>query len=112
MINFNYAKKFVGEKALQQTLNYLAKSPEQNIPKLASLLKQIAINREHKEKIEVLLQSYNQNSNTRKYINRILTENNPYVRQKMVINYVINNSLMGVPRRKQKINMILYHLSF
>ncbi len=112
MVNFNYAKKFVGEKVLQQTLNYLAKSPEQNIPKLASLLKQIAINRGHKEKIEVLLQSYNQNSNTRKYINRILTENNPYARQKMVINYVINNSLMGVPRRKQKIEELGVNIPF
>jgi len=32
MINFNYAKKFVGEKVLQQTLNYLARNPEKNIP--------------------------------------------------------------------------------
>jgi len=112
MTNFNYAKKFVGEKVLQQTLNYLAKNPEKNIPKLASLLKQIAINIEHKEKIEVLLQSYNQNSNTRKYINRILTENNPYVRQKMVINYVINNSFMGVPRRKKKIEELGVNIPF
>ena len=112
MTNFTYAKKFVGEKVLQQTLNYLAKNPEKNIPRLASLLKQIAISREHKEKIEALLQSYNQNSNTRKYINRILTENNPYVRQKIVINYVINNSLIGVPRRKQKIEELGVNIPF
>ncbi|HAJ33043.1 MAG TPA: radical SAM protein [Candidatus Atribacteria bacterium] len=112
MINLNYAKKFVGEKVLQQTLNYLAKNPEQNIPKLASLLKQIAINREHKEQIEVLLQSHNQNSNTREYINRVLTEINPYVRQKMVTNYVINNWLIGVPQKKKKIEELGVNIPF
>jgi MoaA/NifB/PqqE/SkfB family radical SAM enzyme len=112
MTNFNYAKKFVGKKVLQQTLNYLAKNPEQNIPKLASLLKQIAINREHKEQIEVLLQSHNQNSNTREYINRVLTEINPYVRQKMVTNYVINNWLIGVPQKKKKIEELGVNIPF
>lgn len=58
----------MGEKILQETLNYLAKNPEQNIPKLAALLKKIAVNKNYKETIEAILQSYNQNSNTRKYI--------------------------------------------
>ena len=112
MINLNFAKKYVGEKILQKTLNYLAKNPEQNIPKLASLLKQIAINRKHKEQIEVLLQSYNQNTNTRKYINRILTEINPSIKQKMVTNYVINNWLIGVPQKKQKIEELGVNIPF
>jgi MoaA/NifB/PqqE/SkfB family radical SAM enzyme len=112
MVNLNFAKKYVGEKILQKTLNYLAKNPEKNIPKLASLLKQIAINREHKEQIEVLLQSHNQNSNTRKYINRVLTEINPYVRQKMVTNFVINNWLIGVPQKKKKIEELGVNIPF
>ena len=112
MINLNFAKKYVGEKILQKTLNYLTKNPEQNIPKLASLLKQIAINREHKEQIEALLQSHNQNSNMRKYINRILTEINPSIRQKMVTNYVINNWLIGVPQKKKKIEELGVNIPF
>ena len=112
MINLNFAKKYAGEKILQKTLNYLAKNPEKNIPKLASLLKQIAINREHKEQIEVLLQSHNQNSNTRKYINRVLTEINPYVRQKMVTNFVINNWLIGVPQKKKKVEELGVNIPF
>jgi len=83
MVNLNFAKKYVGEKILQETLNYLVKNPEQNIPKLAALLKKIAVNKNHKKIIEAILQSYNQNLNTRKYINRVLTEINPYVRQKL-----------------------------
>jgi len=112
MANLNFAKKYVGEKILQKTLNYLAKNPEKNIPKLASLLKQIAINREHKEQIEALLQSHNQNSNMRKYINRILTEINPSIRQKMVTNYVINNWLIGVPQKKKKIEELGVNIPF
>lgn len=112
MINFNYAKKFVGEKVLQQTLNYLAKSPEQNIPKLAVLLKKIAMNKNQKETIETILQSYNQNSNTRKYINRVLTEINPSIRQRLVINFGINNWLIGVPRQKQKTEEIGANVPF
>lgn len=112
MINFNYAKKFVGEKVLQQTLNYLAKSPEQNIPKLAVLLKKIAMNKNQKETIETILQSYNQNSNTRKYINRVLTEINPYIRQQMLSNFVVNNWLIGVPQKKKKIEELGVNIPF
>jgi len=36
MVNLNFAKKYAEEKILQKTLNYLAKNPEKNIPKLAS----------------------------------------------------------------------------
>jgi uncharacterized Fe-S cluster-containing radical SAM superfamily enzyme len=112
MINFNYAKKFVGEKVLQQTLNYLAKNPEKNVPNLADLLSKIARTKTHKEQVAAILRAYNQNSNTRKYLNRILTEINPYVRQKIVINYVINNWFMGVPRRKQKIEELGVNVPF
>jgi len=112
MINFNYAKKFVGEKVLQQTLNYLAKNPEKNVPNLAGLLSKIARTKTHKEQIAAILKAYNQNSNTRKHINRFLTEISPYVRQKMVINYVINNWFMGVPRRKQKIEELGVNVPF
>ena len=112
MVNLNFAKKYVGEKILQETLNYLVKNPEQNIPKLAALLKKIAVNKNHKKIIEAILQSYNQNLNTRKYINRVLTEINPYVRQKMVTNFVINNWLIGVPQKKKKIEELGVNIPF
>ena len=112
MINLNFAKKYVGEKILQETLNYLAKNPEQNIPKLAALIKKIAINKNHKETIETILRSYNQNSNTRKYINRVLTEINPYIRQQMLSNFVINNWLIGVSQKKKKIEELGVNIPF
>lgn len=101
MINFAFAKRYVGEKILQETLNYLAKNPENNVSKLANLLKQIARNENHKQQIDALLQAYNENPNTKKYINRILTEINPYVRQRIVYNLGINNWLIGIPKQRQ-----------
>lgn len=50
MINFNFAKRYVGKKLLQETLNYLAKNPENNIPKLAGVFKKIASTEIHKSK--------------------------------------------------------------
>ncbi|MDK2835800.1 MAG: hypothetical protein PWP21_577 [Thermosediminibacterales bacterium] len=101
MIDFAFAKKYVGEKILQETLNYLAKNPENNVPKLANLLKQIARAESHKQQIAVLLQAYNENPNTKKYVNRILTEISPSVRQRMVYNFGINNWLIGIPKQRQ-----------
>jgi len=97
MINFNFAKKYVGEKILKETLNYLAKDPEKNVLKLASLLNKIAYTKVHKEQIAKLARGYNENPNTKKYINRVLTEINPSVRQRAGYNFAINNWLIGVP---------------
>jgi len=101
MINFTFAKRYVGEKVLQETLNYLAKNPENNVPKLANLFKQIARNENHKQQITALLQAYNENPNTKKYVNLILTEIDPSVRQRMAYNFGINNWLIGIPKQQQ-----------
>jgi MoaA/NifB/PqqE/SkfB family radical SAM enzyme len=102
MINFNFAKKYVGEKILKETLNYLAKDPEKNVLKLASLLNKIAYTKVHKEQIAKLARGYNENPNTKKYINRILTEINPSVRLRAGYNFAINNWLMGIPMQRKK----------
>ena len=110
MINFNFAKRYVGKKVLQETLNYLAKNPENNIPKLAGVFKKIASTEVHKEQIAAILQAYNQNPITKKYVNRIFTEINPSVRQRMVYNFGINNWLVGIPRQKQKKEELGVHI--
>lgn len=99
---FDYAKKVVGEKVVSEINNYLGKDPANNIEKLADFLTKLAITEEHKKMIagatEVLKDP---SSNWRKLFISTMTELNPDVRNRLVINFSIHSALLGLPKQRE-----------
>jgi len=100
-VNFEFAKRFVSEKLLTASLSYVERNPVENFPKLLNLGEKIALRQEHKDSIKNLKKQFEgQDSNVRKYIERIFQEINPEIVKKIGYNFFINATLMGIARQR------------
>lgn len=98
----NLAQTYLGEKFLQTTLNYILNNPERNLPALVSLAEKVARDPNHKRNIESIKRIMNDEDNVwRKYALRLLKQTHPNVKRRVLVNFFLNASLLGVPKQNE-----------
>lgn len=94
----NLARTRLGEAVLNKAFKYMAKNPEENIPKLINLAEKISIREQDKKYISNIKKYMEQkDSNWYKYAYSLLTETHPNIREKIMVNYFLNAGLLGIP---------------
>ncbi|SMB96961.1 Radical SAM superfamily enzyme, MoaA/NifB/PqqE/SkfB family [Thermanaeromonas toyohensis ToBE] len=100
-LNLEFAKRFVGEKLLEQVLNYLEGDPKANIPRFLQVLELLTRDPNYKEQIRKLKEVYENDAVVHEYLNKMFSEIDRGMRHKMVCNVVVNSLLVGAARRQQ-----------
>lgn len=100
-LNLDFAKRFLGEKVLEQVLNYIEDNPETNIPRLLRLFETIARAPGHRESVQSAREAFENDPVMRRYLIGLFSDLDPGVRKKMVCNTIINAILLGRPRQIQ-----------
>lgn len=100
-LNFDFAKRYVGEKVLQQVINYLEGDPSANIPRFLQLLEFLARNPNHKEMAKAVKENYENNEVIKTYFTKLFTELDRNVLHRFSCNLVVNSLLVAPARRKQ-----------
>jgi len=100
-LNFDFAKRYVGDAILKQILNYLEGDPDTNIPRLLKTFQKITPIDHHKQLAENLRKIYEENPFIRNYFNSIFHEIDRGVRDRLICNFVVNTMLLSPSRRKQ-----------
>ncbi|HAA90329.1 MAG: Fe-S oxidoreductase [Thermoanaerobacterales bacterium 50_218] len=100
-LNLGFAKKVLGEKLIEQALNYIGGNPETNIPRFLRLIETIARAPGHKESIQKVQDAYQNDPVMREYLNKLFYELDPGVQKRLVCNLVLNALLLGRPRQIQ-----------
>lgn len=105
------AKQLISSALLKEGAEYINRNPVQNITKILGWVEKLAIMEKHKQaarKIREIWEDTGNNWNV--YIRRLLEELHPNVREKLLINFIINSAIIGIPtaegfREKYKCNI-------
>ncbi len=100
-LNLEFAKRYASERLLQQVLNYLQGDPSTNIPRFLQGLELLTRNPDYREQIKKVKDTYEQDPVVRTYLNKLFTEIEPGVRNRLACNVVVNSLLVAAARRKQ-----------
>ncbi|WP_425449392.1 radical SAM protein [Dethiothermospora halolimnae] len=96
------AKQLIGSVMLKEGLKYLEKDPIKNIPKLMNWADRLITEENHRETLESFKEIWdNPDNNWHKFIERLFTEIHPNVRNKFIMNFFINSSVLGLPLAKK-----------
>ncbi|MEZ0535923.1 radical SAM protein [Caldicellulosiruptoraceae bacterium PP1] len=94
------AKKIFGEALIKQGLRYISSNPEQNMEKILNWAEKLSIRPRDKEYIgnakKYLL---DKNSSWHKYAIRIIKETDPFVREKILVNFFVNAGFIGIAKQ-------------
>lgn len=98
----NLAQTYLGEKFLQTTLSYILNKPERNLPALLTLAEKAARDPNHKKNVEAMKRIIQDEENVwYKYALRVLNQAHPNVKRKVLVNFFLNASLLGVPKQNE-----------
>jgi len=100
-LNISFARRYAEEKILAQALNYLEGNPEKNIPRLTKLLEKMTSVPLHRQFIGNIRTFYEENDAIKTYLNSFFTDIDKDVRNKIVIDFVINSLIFSPERRRQ-----------
>lgn len=94
----NSVKKMVSTLLINEGLNYIDKDPVGNFPKLLNWADKIATRPDHKEAVKFIREIMDDKDNVwNRYIIKVLTELNPNVLKKLLVNYFVNSGMVGEP---------------
>lgn len=92
------AKQLVSSVVLKEGLHYVEKNPMENLNKLINWGEKLAVKENHKEYARNFRRILNEpGNNWRNYVERLFTELDSHVRQKVLENFVVNSGLAGMP---------------
>ena len=100
-LNWDTAKRYVGEQVVRQILNYLEGNPDQNIPRLFKVIEPLLKTPEQREQAREMRLAYENNPVMKAYFNSLFSDINREMRNKIICNFVVNSVLLGWPRRVQ-----------
>ena len=101
MVDWNFAKRYVSEKVLTQTLNYLEGNPEKNIPRLTKIFEKMTPVPLHRQFVGNIRSFYEENPAIKTYMNSLFTDIDSSMRNKFVTNFVVNSLMLSSERRMQ-----------
>ncbi|MGB9866467.1 MAG: radical SAM protein [Bacillota bacterium] len=91
-------KKFLADTALNYAINYLARDPEANLPRLLGLIEKVATEPAHKEAVSLFRDRVCGDPKVMLQVKRLAT--NPRMVKKFISNWVIASQFLGAPRRR------------
>lgn len=100
-VNWSFAKRYISEKILTQTLNYLEGDPEKNIPRLTKIFEKMTPVPLHRQFVGNIRNFYESNPAIRTYLNSLFTDIDSEMRNKFVTNFVVNSLMLSSERRMQ-----------
>lgn len=96
------AKQLISAVVLREGLKYIDKNPMENLNNLLDWADKIAVMEDHKNALKKLRKICSEpQSNWYKLIERFFTELNPKVREKFIVNFFTNSSMVGVPYKEK-----------
>ncbi len=110
--NLEITKQYLGEKIFNQLLNYLKRGSLSNVPQALDLLCKAPIAPRHRQLIQQLKLLFESSPVLKIYINRILTEINENVQQRLLANLFIHASLMGIPKHVRLARELGYSIPY
>jgi len=110
MAFFDFAKRYVGSKVVEEGLNYISKNPEENLEKLVNLARKIVRTDFQKEQFEQVAKYLAQDTPQREFAIRLLKNTNPTVRSKMFIDFFVNAIWLGIPREMEMSEKLGVHI--
>jgi len=110
MAFFDFAKKYVGSKVVEEGLNYISKNPEENLEKLVSIARKIVRADFHKQQLEQVAKYLANDTPQREFAIRLLKNTNPNVRSKMFVDFFVNAVWLGVPREMEMSEKLGVHI--
>ncbi len=99
-VNWDIAKRYVGEKVVQQILNYLEGNPDVNIPRLFKVIEPLTPDPFQRKRVQDLRLIYEQNPAYREYFNGIFNDVSRNMRNKVVCNFLVD-MIVSKNRREQ-----------
>ena len=112
MLSMGKAKSFFGEKLLTRALNFLEEDPLGNMEQLFNLAKKAPLLPGHRELVDQIQQGYNENPNIRNYINRVISESDELVKNRLLINFFIHAVFVGIPKQRAVAEELGYGVPF
>jgi len=89
----------VGEKLLSEALTYVAKDPEHRIDTLLNVAKLIATQEEHRRNLAAVEKAMTATPAMRQLAEAVLRETNPNVLRRLAVNFLVNATLVGIPKQ-------------
>jgi MoaA/NifB/PqqE/SkfB family radical SAM enzyme len=99
-LNWDAAKRYVGEAVVRQILNYLEGNPDQNIPHLFKVIEPLTPDAFQRKRTSDMRLAYENNPVYRAYFNGIFNDVDRDMRNRIVCNFVIN-MIITKARREQ-----------
>jgi MoaA/NifB/PqqE/SkfB family radical SAM enzyme len=88
-LNWDTAKRYVGEKVIQQILNYLEGNPDQNIPRLFSVIEPLTPDAIQRKRTHDIRLTYEENPAYKAYFSSIFNDVDRGMRNRIVCNFLI-----------------------
>ena len=110
MAFFDFAKKYVGGKVIEEGLNYISKNPEENLEKLVSIARKIVRADFHKDQLERVAKYLASDTPQRDFVIRLLKNTNSNIRSKMFVDFFVNAVWLGIPREMEMSEKLGIHI--
>ncbi|MGI5860268.1 MAG: radical SAM protein, partial [Tepidanaerobacteraceae bacterium] len=105
------AHTYLGEKVISQGVKYLLSKDMDDIDKLIGWAEKLPMpknQREYLENAKIFLED--KNSNWYQLGQRLLSETDPYVKEKIGMNFFVNANFLGVPRQHKMAQELGYSI--
>jgi MoaA/NifB/PqqE/SkfB family radical SAM enzyme len=99
-LNWDTAKRYVGEKVIQQILNYLEGNPDQNIPRLFKVIEPLTPDSFQRKRTHDIRLIYENNPAYKAYFSSIFNDVDRDMRNRIVCNFLIT-MINSKARREQ-----------
>ncbi|MFZ5634448.1 MAG: radical SAM protein [Bacillota bacterium] len=107
------AVNFLGEAALKQLVRYISRDPEKSLPSLLNLAEKIPFHPEIRELIRQAREAFlNRDNNWYRLAMRVFKEVSLPVRERLVINFLLNAWFLGRPRQMEKSGKLGINIPF
>lgn len=107
------ARSYLGNKMMEQGIKYLLKTPMDNLDNLISWAEKIPMAPHHRNNLNSIKEFLeNKESNWYKLAERLLTEIDPHVKEKIATNFFINANFYGVPKQLELKEKLGYCVPF
>ncbi len=99
--NMGLGKRFLGEKIFESIIGYMKKDPEKNLDRIVDLVEKAPVAAHHKTYACMIRDHIQENPATRQYIQRLVSELDENIHNRLFVNLLINASLAGLPKQME-----------
>lgn len=107
------AHSYLGEKVIEQGLKFLVNRPMDNLDKIIDWAQKLPMApHQRQDLLNVKKFLNNKDSNWYKLAQKLLTETDPHVKEKVAVNFFLNANFLGVPKQQEMAEKLGYSVPF